>query len=206
MIQKYSVTNKNFLLILIFLLISINRICSGIKMQGMADLLYNFEALDPDVLNMFTFNNNNKPSYRKGNSDQMDISDIDTSDILNCFSTLSYLCFQKKIIMYIDSLNRVSTVNLFGGYVSFVKVSEGVTPPITEELLASRHITDENSLRTLLREMFEDFIDNHILRITVPVINAKLDARSARGHCYEFSLVETKASNNETNEGKKIIV
>lgn len=201
MTRKYcSISNHKFLISFLFLLHGFTRNCSGIRLHGVTDLLHNFEAMDPEVLNLFTFSN--KPSYRKEDTNELDIMDIDTSDILNCFSTLSYLCFQKKIIVYLDSLNRVNKINLFGGYMSFVKVSQGLTPPITEQLLASRHIADENSLGTLLREIFEDFVDSHILRITVPVINARLDARSARGHCYDFNLGDTKTAGNDTNKGK----
>lgn len=173
-----------------------------IRIQGVTDMLHNFEAIDPDVLNVFTFNHKAPPRNRADVS-EIDISDLDTSDILNCFSTLSYMCFQKKIIFYLDSLNRVDKINLFGGYMSFVRVAPGVTSPITEQLLVSRHITDEMSLGGLLKELFEEFIDNHVLRITVPVINARLDARSARGHCYDFTLGETKISND--TKGKDIL-
>lgn len=174
----------------------------AIRIQGVTDMLHNFEAIDPDVLNIFTFNHKPPPRNRADPS-EIDISDLDTSDILNCFSTLSYTCFQKKIIFYLDSLNRVDKINLFGGYMSFVRVAPGVTSPITEQLLVSRHITDEMSLGGLLKELFEEFVDNHVLRITVPVINARLDARGARGHCYDFTLGETKISND--TKGKDIL-
>lgn len=173
-----------------------------LAIQGVTDMLHNFEAIDPDVLNIFTFNHKPPPRHR-ADASEIDISDLDTSDILNCFSTLSYMCFQKKIIFYLDSLNRVDKINLFGGYMSFVKVAPGVTSPITEQLLVSRHITDEMSLGGLLKELFEEFVDNHVLRITVPVINARLDARGARGHCYDFTLGEAKISND--TKGKDIL-
>ncbi len=167
----------------------------AIELQGVSDLLRNFEAIDPDVLNLFTFNHKSK--YRnRADTNEIDITDMDTSDILSCFSTMSYTCFQKKIIFYLDSLNRVDRINLFGGYMSFVRLSQGVAPPITEQLLASRHVNDETSLGALLREVFEDFVESHVLRITVPVLNARVDARSARGHCYDFNMGEIKLSND----------
>lgn len=199
MSRKFSIVNIKFLIYFFYVLHGFHS-CYGIQLQGVADLIHNFEAMDPEVLNLFTFRN--KPAYRnKEDASEIDIMDIDTSDILNCFSTLSYTCFQKKILIYLDSLNRVDKINLFSGYLSFVRVSKGINPPITEQLLASRHITDEQTLGTLLKEVFDDFVDSHILRITVPVINARVDARSARGHCYDFNLGDS-ALGNDTSKGE----
>jgi hypothetical protein len=65
------------------------------------------------VFKLFTFQN--KAYSKKADTSEIDIMDVDTSDILNCFSSLTYMCFQKKIILYLDSLNRASKINLFGG-------------------------------------------------------------------------------------------
>ncbi|XKL61065.1 hypothetical protein PGB90_008122 [Kerria lacca] len=145
--------------------------CVGIKVQGMSQLLHNFEAIDPEVIDVLTFNSKTSHMHKdRGDASEINLMDIDTSDILNCFTTLS--------------------------------VSKGVTPPITEQILASRHITDENSLGSLLKEIFEDFMDTHVLRITVPIINARLDARSSRGHCYDFNLGDAKLTNNTLQESE----
>lgn len=198
MIRKFSVLKKTIFIQLFYVLYGVT-LTYSIRLQGVSDLIHNLEGMDPEVLNLFTFSN--KPAYRnKEDASEIDIMDVDTSDILNCFSSLSYVCFQRKILVYLDSLNRVDRINLFGGYLSFVRVSQGLTPPITEQLLASRHITDENTLSTLLKEVFEDFVDTHILRITVPVINTRLDARSARGHCYDFNLGDNKDENGTSGK------
>jgi len=162
---------------------------------GVADLLRNFEAVDPDVLDVLTFERAGRPARRRVDAaaaaSEMDIGDLDTSDILHCFGSLSYACFQKKIIVYLDSLNRVGRVNLFGGYVSFVRVAPAPSVPITEQLLATRRVTDHGSLAALLRDLYDDFFDSHLLRITVPGIDARLDARSARGaRCYDFAMAD----------------
>lgn len=203
MIRKFSPSRSTqTIFIQLFYLFYNLKLTGSIRLQGVSDLIHNFEAMDPEVLNLLTFSN--KPAYRnREDASEIDIMDVDTSDILNCFSTLSYACFQKKILIYLDSLNRVDRINLFGGYLSFVRVSQGLTQPvapITEQFLASRHINDENTLSNLLKDVFEDFVATHVLRITVPVINTRLDARSssARGHCYDFNLADGSKDENGT--------
>ncbi|XP_065200460.1 uncharacterized protein LOC135831696 isoform X2 [Planococcus citri] len=202
MIRKFSPSRSTKTIFTrLFVLLYYLKLTSGIRLQGVSDLIHNFEAMDPEVLNLLTFRN--KPANRnKEDASEINIMDVDTSDILNCFSTLSYVCFQKKILIYLDSLNRVDRINLFGGYLSFVRISKGLTPPITEQLLASRHISDESTLSNLLKEVFEDFVETHVLRITVPVINTRLDGRGARGHCYDFNLADAKDENGTQKAAK----
>lgn len=173
---------------------------SAAPQGGVVDLLRNFDAVDPDVLNVLTFERAGRPARRRVDAaaaSEMDIGDLDTSDILHCFGSLSYACFQKKIIVYLDSLNRVDRINLFGGYVSFVRLAPAPSAPITEQLLASRRVTDRASLAALLRDLYDDFFDSHLLRITVPGIDARLDARSARARCYDFAVADAKDDDRE---------
>lgn len=185
------ISDKTLNFVIVFLSFGLPR-DYGVRAQALTDLIFNFGGMDPESLKLLThtFQPKKKTLYTKETDpSEIDIMDVDTSDILNCFSSLTYLCFQQKIIMYLESLNRVNKINIFGDYVSFVKVGGIAKPPImTEELMFSRNMADENSASAMLRQLFEEFVDSHILRISVPVLNAKFEARSSKGHCYDFSL------------------
>ncbi|KAG8311573.1 hypothetical protein J6590_040118 [Homalodisca vitripennis] len=117
--------------------------------------------------------------------------------IVECFPHLSLPCAQRKMVVYLDQLNRARSVSVVGDLLTLVKVRHEHTPPITEALLSARQMNDQDSLTRLLEIVGDRFMDSHVLRLNLPYleggelrttavdinfVTARSNSREGRGH------------------------
>lgn len=138
------------------------------------------------LLTLFTFSKTNdtnaKGDKASTSSDLLSVSTQDNSItttfnhpsnplneiVTECLVKFSFPCFQKKVLVFLDRINRVEKINLLGQVLSVVRIKGDHTPPITEELLTARKVTDEGSLTTLLDLTIDRFLETHVIQITIP--------------------------------------
>ncbi|XP_054279543.1 uncharacterized protein LOC128997823 [Macrosteles quadrilineatus] len=89
--------------------------------------------------------------------------------LLECLVQMSWPCAQRKMIVYLDQLNRARSVSILGELLTLVKVRVDNIPPITEAQLTARRIDqDQDTLYNLLELAADRFVDTHVLRVNVP--------------------------------------
>lgn len=82
------------------------------------------------LVNSFVTNNDNGVANEEIKSDQTVVvkeSDKNLTDVFNgvyieCFLHLSYSCIQRKTLLYLKELNKLSEVSVIGDYIKFGKV------------------------------------------------------------------------------------
>ena len=90
----------------------------------------------------------------------------------DCLLGLSFTCVQRKMLVYIDKLNRVEKYELLGDYLSLVRLGKASRrPKMTEENLSEPRMTTFDSMKTLdslLDYSIKKFFFTHAIRMKVP--------------------------------------
>ncbi|XP_065213077.1 uncharacterized protein LOC135840453 isoform X2 [Planococcus citri] len=88
----------------------------------------------------------------------------------DCLFRLSFKCVQQKILVALDQFSRMKSINLLGDLLSIVRTKRELGPVIRESELEARLNPDDatNSLSALLEYNLERFLQQHVLRVTLP--------------------------------------
>lgn len=102
-------------------------------------------------------------------------NDNDANAALNgvyseCLINLSFPCLQRKVLLFLDRLGRMNRFSVLGDVITVVRTSDVRSTPLTEDGLASREFSDENTLKQLIDMTVDNFFDSHVIRITVPAL------------------------------------
>ncbi|KAI5694168.1 hypothetical protein M8J75_011833 [Diaphorina citri] len=106
-----------------------------------------------------------------------------------CLVNLSFPCLQRKMLVYMNKVDRVKGVNLLSNIVSVVRTSDDHTPEITEEDLEKKlsPAEEETQLESLMEHQVDKFMDNHVIRLQLPEgITAGL-TNSNKGRSYSIA-------------------
>jgi len=93
-------------------------------------------------------------------------------DLAACLMAMSYTCLQRKTVVYLDAVNRLSSIPVLGGFVTAVRTRpvDGRAPAISERLLDARGFDDVVSLSVLVDSVVRSIVREHALRISFPWI------------------------------------
>lgn len=87
----------------------------------------------------------------------------------DCLVNLSFPCLQRKILVFLDRLGRMAKFDLIGNFLSVVRTAKETRPQLTENTLVARNIDDELTLRTMIDNSIDEFFDEHVFRVSLPV-------------------------------------
>lgn len=89
-----------------------------------------------------------------------------------CLLQLSLPCIQRKMLVYVDRLDRMKDFSIFGGYLSVVRITETSRRPLmTEENLDEPKMNTADSIKTLdslLDHSIKRSLYNHAVRLKIP--------------------------------------
>ncbi|KAJ4447374.1 hypothetical protein ANN_09380 [Periplaneta americana] len=90
-----------------------------------------------------------------------------------CLLKLSFSCVQRKMLVYIDRLDRLNKFDVLGDYLSIVRVAKNTRRPLmTEENLSESRMSGVDAMRnldSLLDHSIKRFFYTHALRVKMPV-------------------------------------
>jgi hypothetical protein len=89
-----------------------------------------------------------------------------------CLLHLSFSCIQRKLLVYVDRLDRMKDFDVIGDYLSVVRLGKTSRRPLmTEENLTEPKMSTDDSIRkldSLLDYSIKRFLYNHAIRVKVP--------------------------------------
>ena len=133
------------------------------------------------------------------------VSEILSSIYDACLPKWSYTCLQKKVLVFVDRLDRVESVSLAEGWAMVKRRGRALeAEPITEEDLKSvgeGRAVDSESTAQILHDMLDNrivsFFQSRALKFTVPSeLAAVVTGRSSGPQSMEVALAE------DTSEGE----
>ncbi|CAH4036964.1 unnamed protein product [Pieris brassicae] len=95
-----------------------------------------------------------------GNANAVSVESIFDGVYSECLLKFSYTCLQRKTLLYLKSLNRLSEVSIIGDYVKFVKINA------TESKEEDIESENSNELSVVIDKTVDNFFDNHLIRFS----------------------------------------
>lgn len=124
-----------------------------------------------------------------------------------CLLHLSFPCIQRKMLVYVDRLNRMKYFGIFGDYLSVLRITETSRRPLmTEENLNAPKMNTGDSIKmldSLLDYSIKRLLYDHAVSLKIPswfTVSAVVNQQtSPQGRVIKFRLSPT-----DIEEGKRI--
>ncbi|KAL0277502.1 UNVERIFIED_CONTAM: hypothetical protein PYX00_004754 [Menopon gallinae] len=119
-----------------------------------------------------------------------------------CLAQISFSCLQKKVLNFINRMNRMEKFSLLGNYVSVVRTKNDYEPEAEFQARLNKEEKD-SGLDDLMDNTIDRFFNNHIIRFKIPNAFAVLKNSEKRNYQEEATALDFRFPYVDETEGRK---